>query len=625
MTGKSCIFTSLTIEIIQFNKSNISTMRLLISMFLVLTSFVAQAQMSTVEGYVFESNNRGYLNLVKIEVKEVGGSFSKKAITNRDGFFTMEIPQGKDFTVVALKDVFEYTEVEISTKGGKEKVFTKVEMVREPGYLFEVTMAEKYVEGKEEVNAITDARIEIFNNTADTSVLILEKHPNHTFSHTFEQGNHYTVMIRKEGYFTKRLEAFVNVDGCIMCFEGIDEIQPGQPGIADNLTAGHITGTLVANVELEEIVVGEAIKVENIYYSLGKSELREDAFKPLDNLIHLLKNNPSLMVELGSHTDSQGNDESNFKLSSERAQSAVNYIQDNSDIRSGRLQARGYGESKLINGCKNGVKCSDRKHQQNRRTELKVLGITEYDPFSNKTLAQIIQEENFDETLVDIQNQEVVQFAPGEVPDEILAQIEAQAEGNAGAVTNSQVATSRPSKQASPAAPASRPSTPSFAESTNRPSTNRPSTDKPSMGKSSMDKPAMGGHSNSANDSVGENEPEIDLDLNARIPTSNTGASVPDGEFELALDKSYALPNKISTAYSGFVVEFFRSKTHLPSDHLIFQKHGNVRTDELGDGSVSYMVGDFKNKSDAEKFMKHIVSKQYSNAKVISYQKGSRS
>ena len=322
----------------------------------------------------------------KVTITENGGDFKTKAITDKDGFFTCELPQGKEYTLVALKDVFEYKEVTISTKEGKPKVYAKIEMVREPGYLFEVTMAEKYVEGKESVDAITDALIEIYNNTADTSVLVLAHHPSHTFNYTFEQGNHYTVMIRKEGYFTKRLEAFVNVDGCIMCFEGIDEIQPGQPGIADNLTAGHHMGVLVANVELEEIRMGEAIKIENIYYDLAKSEIRKDAYKPLDNLIHVLKNNPSLMVELGSHTDSQGDDQSNFKLSSDRAQAAVDYILDNSNIRKGRIQARGYGETDLVNGCKNGIKCSDRKHQQNRRTELKIVGIADYDPFADKSL-----------------------------------------------------------------------------------------------------------------------------------------------------------------------------------------------------------------------------------------------
>ena len=536
-------------------------------------------QMATLEGYVFESNNRGYLNLVKIEITENGGAFKTKAITNRDGFFTCELPVGKEFTLVALKDVFEYTEVNVSTKGIKDKAYIKVEMQREPGYLFEVTLAEKYVEGKEEIDAITGALIEIYNNTADTSVLVLSGHPNHTFSYTFEQGNHYTVMIRKEGYFTKRLEAFVNVDGCIMCFEGIDEIQPGQPTVSDNLTAGHLMGTLVANVELEEIRVGEAIKIENIYYDLGKAEIRKDALKPLDNLIHVLKNNPSLMVELGSHTDSQGDDESNYTLSSSRAQAAVDYILDNSNIRKGRIQARGYGETDLVNNCKNGVKCSDRKHQQNRRTELKIVGIADYDPFADKPLADIIREEKFEETLAEIQNQDVVEFADGEVPDEVLAQ--------AGG--------------------------------------------KPSISKSDMQKvPTSQPTNNTAttdvvvnNVNVGENEPEYELDINIDRRPSSSDMST--GEFEITESQKYAMPQKVAAQYSGFVVEFFRAKNQLPVSHLIFQKHGNIKTDVLGDGSVSYMIGDFKNKADAEKFLRYIIAPQYSNAKVISYQKGSRS
>lgn len=557
------------------------------------------AQMATLEGYVYENNNRGYLNRVKIEIKEDGGSFSTKALTNRDGFFTCELPQGKDFTLVATKDVFEYKDMTVSTKSGKPKVYAKVEMIREPGFLFEVTLAEKYYEGKESVDAISDALIEIYNNTADTSVLVLSKHPSHTFNYTFEQGNHYTVMIRKEGYFTKRLEAFVNVDGCIMCFEGIDEIQPGQPGIADNLTAGHHMGVLVANVELEEIRVGEAIKIENIYYNLGKSDIRDDALKPLDNLIHVLKNNPSLMVELGSHTDSQGNDESNYKLSSERAQSAVEYILDNSNIRKGRIQARGYGETDLVNGCKNGVKCSDRKHQQNRRTELKIVGIADYDPFKDKSLADIIREEKFDETLAAIQDQEVVQFSEGEIPEEVLAQAEGRAPNKST------------SKPAMPPAPTSRPST-------SAPIAQVPNDTKPNMPSAEIENPIY------SNAPVGENEPEFDLNLNTSTK-SNAGTSVQEGEFEIINEKKYTMPQSVSKAYTGFVVEFFRSKVALPASHEIFKKHGNIVTDTLGDGSVSYMLGNFKSKTDAEKFMRFVIAPQYENSKVISYQKGSRS
>ena len=576
-----------------------------------MSVMICNAQMATLEGYVYENNNRGFLNLVKITITENGGSFKTKAITNKEGFFTCELPQGKEFTLVGLKDVFEYKEMTISTKQAKPKVYVKVEMIREPGYLFEVTMAEKYVEGKESVDAITDALIEIYNNTADTSVLVLSKHPSHTFNYTFEQGNHYTVMIRKEGYFTKRLEAFVNVDGCIMCFEGIDEIQPGQPGIADNLTAGHHMGVLVANVELEEIRVGEAIKIENIYYDLAKSEIRKDAYKPLDNLIHVLKNNPSLMVELGSHTDSQGDDQSNFKLSSERAQAAVDYILGNSNIRKGRIQARGYGETDLVNSCKNGVKCSDRKHQQNRRTELKIVGIADYDPFADKSLVDIIREENFEETLAEIQNQEVVQFENGEIPDEIRAQIEGRGKAEPNPrIADSSVPTSKPNASLELTIPTSQPS-------------------KASNQSKIPNSTARSNGSNIAeniNKPVGENEPEFDLNINTRMSRPNTEAAHTEvGEFEINNSKEYTAPESVPNAYTGFLVEFFRSNGNLPTSHSIFKTHGGIKIDTLGDGSISYMLGDFKNKMDAEKFLRYIVAPQYQNAKVISYQKGGRS
>ncbi len=581
-----------------------------------MSAALCTAQMATLEGYVYENNNRGFLNLVKVTITENGGSFKTKAITDTDGFFTCELPQGKEFTLVALKDVFEYKEMIISTKEAKAKVYTKVEMIREPGYLFEVTMAEKYVEGKESVDAITDALIEIYNNTADTSVLVLSKHPSHTFNYTFEQGNHYTVMIRKEGYFTKRLEAFVNVDGCIMCFEGIDEIQPGQPGIADNLTAGHLMGVLVANVELEEIRVGEAIKIENIYYDLAKSEIRKEAYKPLDNLIHVLKNNPSLMVELGSHTDSQGDDQSNYKLSSERAQAAVDYILDNSNIRKGRIQARGYGETDLVNSCKNGVKCSDRKHQQNRRTELKIVGIADYDPFSDKSLVDIIREEKFEETLAEIQNQEVVQFENGEIPDEIRAQIEGRGKTDTKPTTMEQKMPSTPATvSAEPKITTSQPALTSQTTVAN----NRTIPSSPTM--TSKHNTAI-----TTSSPVGENEPEMDLNINTGRTRSGAGTSQPSGgEFEINGSKEYTAPQTVPASYTGFLVEFFRSSGDLPTSHSIFKTHGNVKMDTLGDGSISYMLGDFKNKMDAEKFLRYIVAPQYQNAKVISYQKGGRS
>jgi outer membrane protein OmpA-like peptidoglycan-associated protein len=82
--------------------------------------------------------------------------------------------------------------------------------------------------------------------------------------------------------------------------------------------------------------------------------------------------NPTLKIELGSHTDSRGTVEYNRDLSQRRAQSVVDYLVTRGIARS-RMVAKGYGESKLINRCSDGVECSDEEHQANRRTEFMVL------------------------------------------------------------------------------------------------------------------------------------------------------------------------------------------------------------------------------------------------------------
>jgi peptidoglycan-associated lipoprotein len=126
-------------------------------------------------------------------------------------------------------------------------------------------------------------------------------------------------------------------------------------------------------LELEEIIVNKPIVLENIYYDLDKSEIRPDAKPGLDKLVQIMSENPDIRIELGSHTDSRADDRYNDRLSQKRAESAVNYIVEHGVSRD-RITAKGYGESQLVNGCKNGVKCTEVEHQANRRTEFKVVG-----------------------------------------------------------------------------------------------------------------------------------------------------------------------------------------------------------------------------------------------------------
>lgn len=96
--------------------------------------------------------------------------------------------------------------------------------------------------------------------------------------------------------------------------------------------------------------------------------------KPVfDQIIKILKVNPDIKVELGWHTDSRGTSEDNKMLTQNRASFATDYIVNNG-IDKNRIIGIGYGESQLLNRCKNGVQCSEEEHKVNRRIELKVVG-----------------------------------------------------------------------------------------------------------------------------------------------------------------------------------------------------------------------------------------------------------
>jgi peptidoglycan-associated lipoprotein len=107
---------------------------------------------------------------------------------------------------------------------------------------------------------------------------------------------------------------------------------------------------------------------------LNRCNIRTDASNELDRIVQVLVDNPTIKLELGSHTDSRATIQYNQKLSQDRADAAVSYIISRG-ISPTRIVAKGYGESQLVNQCADGVTCSEEEHQANRRTEFKVLEV----------------------------------------------------------------------------------------------------------------------------------------------------------------------------------------------------------------------------------------------------------
>nr|WP_298793847.1 OmpA family protein [uncultured Allomuricauda sp.] len=113
-------------------------------------------------------------------------------------------------------------------------------------------------------------------------------------------------------------------------------------------------------------------KLSNVYFKLNSSYLTTNDKVILDKLVNIMKNTPSLVIEVNAHTDSRGTDKYNQWLSEKRAERTVKYIL-SQGISKDRIQLDAFGETRLTNECEDGVNCPERKHSENRRSEFKLI------------------------------------------------------------------------------------------------------------------------------------------------------------------------------------------------------------------------------------------------------------
>lgn len=118
--------------------------------------------------------------------------------------------------------------------------------------------------------------------------------------------------------------------------------------------------------------LAKLLQLSTIYFDFDKYNVRPDAEIEIQKVIAAMEKYPSLKLKVTSHTDSQGNDAYNLWLSQKRAESTVSYMI-SKGIAKERLQGEGFGETRLVNNCVNGVKCTRAQHQLNRRSEFLIV------------------------------------------------------------------------------------------------------------------------------------------------------------------------------------------------------------------------------------------------------------
>ena len=124
----------------------------------------------------------------------------------------------------------------------------------------------------------------------------------------------------------------------------------------------------------KDVDLAKVLNIKEIYFDLDKSDIRPDAAVELAKIVEVMRENPKMKIDIRSHTDSRASDEYNLRLSDRRAKSTLEWIV-KQGIERKRLTAKGYGETQLVNGCSNGVPCTDEEHQANRRSEFIIVSM----------------------------------------------------------------------------------------------------------------------------------------------------------------------------------------------------------------------------------------------------------
>jgi outer membrane protein OmpA-like peptidoglycan-associated protein len=289
-----------------------------------------------------EKSNKAISNnpvkIVNTKTKEV-----TMVTTDESGKFTIKMKKGNEYELLSEKKYYVLKNKEVVKTANIKKGDTLTGSIYlQPTAIFLLCHVEE--EGTKKV--LPGATVAITNlKTGEKKEYMVDQLSD--VEVMAERFNDYHILAKKKGYFDKEVK----------------------------LTTGDFSMDEVLDLGMSRIDKGDILNIENIYYDLAKWDLRNSSQSELDKLAKFLMEN-DIKVELSSHTDSRASDKYNLTLSQKRAQSCVTYLI-SKGVSKDNIIAKGYGESKPVNGCTNGKKCSEEEHQANRRTELKILEVQE--------------------------------------------------------------------------------------------------------------------------------------------------------------------------------------------------------------------------------------------------------
>lgn len=227
--------------------------------------------------------------------------------------------------------------------------------------------ASKPMYGNTKENATSRNSVELRLKLTERELLVLDADTENPIENALLScGDHYSDVSNSSG--------IIHLENYPKCKFLIEKDGYANYSFELGIPHGVVNGIARDTVLMYKLELNKNFVLKNIYYDFDKWDILPGSEIELNKLISIMEENPTIKVELGSHTDCRGKDEYNKWLSQKRSDSAVNYIVSHG-ISKDRIVARGYGETQLVNRCYNGVSCKAWEHRQNRRTEFKIIGL----------------------------------------------------------------------------------------------------------------------------------------------------------------------------------------------------------------------------------------------------------
>lgn len=292
------------------------------------------------------------MKLVRKNANDLG---EPSMFTDINGKVNSTMRQGKRYLILVTKDGYADGEMQFVTDAQTEASPT----IRVPMSTKTCISLDGIVTVQGYGSAVPNALVRILNQGTGKEDLV-RTNANGGFDYCLPANSDFLVSAEKTGYSSASIS---------LSTKNLQGTQPLDANLRLTPSAGD-------NVVKEPIRSGSLILLENIYYDFNQYIIRKGAGEELDALAQLMKQYPSMEIEMTAHTDSRGNDQYNLELSLKRAESAKRYLIQKG-IKASRIKALGMGETQIRNRCTDDVECSDEEHQYNRRTEVKVVRIDE--------------------------------------------------------------------------------------------------------------------------------------------------------------------------------------------------------------------------------------------------------